>query len=41
MPAAKRAETRAWLDQQLAEMEAEGKKIAEHCLATGGKFSIR
>lgn len=39
--AAQREQMRKWVDDQLAAMADQGKKIAEHCLETGGKFSVR
>lgn len=41
MSAEDRAATRARVDDLMAQMEAEGRKIAEHCVETGGKFSLR
>ena len=36
-----KAEVRREVDDLMVQMDAEGKKIAEHCLETGGKFSVR
>jgi hypothetical protein len=41
MAADRREETRRMIDDQLAAMESEGKKIAEHCLEVGSRFSVR
>ena len=41
MSAADRADIRQRIDAMMTDMEAEGRKIAEHCLETGGKFSVR
>ena len=41
MAPADRADTRARIDDLMARMEADGRKIAEHCLETAGKFSLR
>jgi hypothetical protein len=41
MSAADRVPIRSALNDFMAEMERDGKKIAEHCLETGGKFSVR
>ena len=41
MSATERAVTRERIDALMAQMEQDGKKIAEHCVETGGKFSLR
>lgn len=39
--AEQRAAMKRWLDQQMAQMEAQSRKIAEHRVETAGKFSLR
>jgi hypothetical protein len=41
MSDADRADVRQRVATMMADMEAEGRKIAEHCVETGGKFSVR
>jgi hypothetical protein len=36
-----RAATRSRIDELMARMEEDGRKIAEHCVETGGRFSVR
>jgi hypothetical protein len=38
---AQRADARRYIERMMEQMEAEGRKIAEHCLETAGKFSLR
>jgi len=41
MDEAKRATTRETVDRVLARMTEDGKKISDHCLETGSRFSVR
>ena len=41
MPASERTSYRELVDHPLTRMAENGKKIAEHCIETGGKFSVR
>jgi hypothetical protein len=41
MGAGDRTRAREFIDTMLSNMDSNGKKLAEHCVETGGKFSLR